>query len=149
MERPYLTDDLCLAALRGWCNAPADFSFSPYQQSDATKAAWRRAIGAALDELERRGLILIVASSSVCESRRDAADEATSRRLVEPDAGVEAASDPFRSRIDPTAAEPRRLTSRLFAFVARFWRGCRTTKHSPLHRLAPIASSAIAIAEAL
>lgn len=43
-----ITDEVCLAALRGWCNAPPNFSFSPYQQSEETKAAWRRAIAAAL-----------------------------------------------------------------------------------------------------
>lgn len=45
---PEITDEVCLAALRGWCNAAPDFNFSPYQQSEETKAAWRRAIAAAM-----------------------------------------------------------------------------------------------------
>lgn len=49
-----ISDDVCLAALRGWCNAPPDFQFSPYQQSEETKAAWRRAIIAALNALQAK-----------------------------------------------------------------------------------------------
>ncbi len=45
---PEITDEVCLAALRGWCNYLPDAPLSSYQQSDETKAAWRRAIAAAL-----------------------------------------------------------------------------------------------------
>lgn len=48
-----ITDEVCLAALRGWCGWPRDAPLSGYQQADYTKEAWRRAINAALDEMER------------------------------------------------------------------------------------------------
>jgi hypothetical protein len=44
----HITDEMCLAAVRGWCGYPVDADLSPYQQSEETKAAWRRAITAAL-----------------------------------------------------------------------------------------------------
>lgn len=46
-----ITDDVVMAALRGWCGAPRDHVFSNYQQAPETKAAWRKAIKAALVEL--------------------------------------------------------------------------------------------------
>jgi hypothetical protein len=54
MGRHRTTDEVCLAALRGWCNYPPDADLSKYQQAPETKEAWRRAIAAALAAMERR-----------------------------------------------------------------------------------------------
>jgi len=49
-----IDDSVCLAALRGWCGWERDTPLSGYQQSEETKQAWRRAINAALDEMEKK-----------------------------------------------------------------------------------------------
>ena len=46
-----ISDEICLAALRGWCGYAPDVDLSPYQQAPETKAAWRRAIAAALNAI--------------------------------------------------------------------------------------------------
>lgn len=51
-----ITDAVCLAALRGWCNYPPDADLSPYQQSEETKKAWRRAILAALAAIRQEAV---------------------------------------------------------------------------------------------
>jgi hypothetical protein len=48
-----ITDAVCLAALRGWCGWSPDADLSEVQTKPETMAAWRRAIAAAMDELEK------------------------------------------------------------------------------------------------
>jgi len=50
---PKISDAVCLAALKGWCGYAPDADLSKYQRAPETVDAWRRAIAAALVELDR------------------------------------------------------------------------------------------------
>jgi hypothetical protein len=54
MAMQEIPDTVCLAALRGWCGWAPDVDLSEVQTAPATMEAWRRAIKAALAELDRR-----------------------------------------------------------------------------------------------
>jgi hypothetical protein len=82
-----ISDEVCLAALRGWCNYPPGCDLSPYQQYEETKQAWRRAIAAAAVAL---GLDGALRRAELAEGERDALDRSHAdlgRRLA--DAGRE------------------------------------------------------------
>ena len=53
-----ISDKVCQAALRGWCGYPRNAPLSTTQELPETTAAWRRAITAALEELEIEGCYL-------------------------------------------------------------------------------------------
>jgi hypothetical protein len=54
MDTQEIPDAVCLAALRGWCGWAPDAVLSVVQTAAETMEAWRRAIKAALAELDRR-----------------------------------------------------------------------------------------------